>query len=172
MSMPLLARPHPPSHLLFYCHTLRRRATTFSTYTELTNVVVPEDVDHCCHHTQSSSDQELDDSLKDVFVQHAVIAINQRACELCDGCSINHPSQKQHMLGCLASSYDKVDAYLQYVLDSALSRLFARWSTSTWRNEMRQTVLTEFDRASASPRVAPYYYALSPVLNMNYSLGD
>ena len=41
-------------------------------YTELTNVVIPEDVDHCCHHTHSSSDQELDDSLKDVFVQYII----------------------------------------------------------------------------------------------------
>ena len=135
--------------------------SAFSTYTELTNVVVPEDVDHCCHHKQSSSDQELDDSLKDAFIatQHAFIAINQRARELCDGCRIDHPSQEQHMLGCFASSYDKVDTHLQYVLDSALSRLFARWSTSTWRSEMQQTVLDEFDRATASPRVAPYYHA-------------
>ena len=35
--------------------------------------VVPEDVEHCCNHTRSSRDQ-----LKNVFVQHAVIAVNQQ----------------------------------------------------------------------------------------------
>lgn len=117
------------------------------------NAVIPENMVHDYENkTVSSSDQELDDALLDVLVQHTVLAINQRANATCDGCRINHPSQVQHMLGCLASFDDKVDMHLQDVLDTALSRLFGTWSTSPWRSGIQQHVL-------ATDRGSPYYHA-------------
>ena len=75
----------------------------------------------------TSAQTELVDALEDTFVHYAIVAVNERARETCAGCKIDHPSQVQHMTGCLAESL-----------------IFAKWVTSTWREEMQEKVFKEY----------------------------
>ena len=92
----------------------------------------------------TSAQTELVDALEDTFVHYAIVAVNERARETCAGCKIDHPSQVQHMTGCLAESYDRITTHLPHVLDAALSLIFAKWVTPTWREEMREKVFKEY----------------------------
>ena len=91
----------------------------------------------------TSTDQELLDALDDTIVQYTITAVNHRAQATCVGCEINHPSQVQHMAGCLADYCDKTIKHLPDVLDAALPLIFAKWATSTWREEIKEKVLGE-----------------------------
>ena len=123
---------------------------TYSTYHELQRA---SDAEKTKTNLQTSSSQndtkptsaqtELVDALEDTFVYYAIVAVNERARETCVGCQIDHPSQVQHMTGCLAESYDKITTHLPDVLDAALSLIFSKWVTSTWREEMREKVFKE-----------------------------